>query len=155
MSSSVENSFGEWLIPPTLGMKIAMAMVPSAHAAIGADSWLMPQVAIGADCMVGARVRLHSGVVLGSDGFGYEFVAGHIEGIGTILNCSLFSPMFVFQEQAAVIEAAEGIQDRLAKDNLKLVIDVSPDIGGGFGNKVPIYPGYVCAIVASIGACGA
>ena len=24
------------------------------------------------------------------------------------------------------------------------------DIGGGFGNKVPIYPGYVCAIVGSI-----
>ncbi len=27
---------------------------------------------------------------------------------------------------------------------------VSPDIGGGFGNKVPIYPGYVCAIVGSL-----
>ncbi|OIQ98526.1 carbon monoxide dehydrogenase large chain [mine drainage metagenome] len=27
---------------------------------------------------------------------------------------------------------------------------ISPDIGGGFGNKVGIYPGYVCAIVASI-----
>ncbi|HTY72661.1 MAG TPA: aerobic carbon-monoxide dehydrogenase large subunit [Actinomycetes bacterium] len=27
---------------------------------------------------------------------------------------------------------------------------ISPDIGGGFGNKVPIYPGYVCAIVSSI-----
>ena len=27
---------------------------------------------------------------------------------------------------------------------------IAPDIGGGFGNKVPIYPGYVCAIVASI-----
>ena len=27
---------------------------------------------------------------------------------------------------------------------------VSPDIGGGFGNKVPIYPGYVCAIAGSI-----
>src|SRR3954467_1959317 len=27
---------------------------------------------------------------------------------------------------------------------------ISPDIGGGFGNKVPIYPGYVCAIVGSI-----
>ncbi len=27
---------------------------------------------------------------------------------------------------------------------------VSPDIGGGFGNKVPVYPGYVVAIVASI-----
>jgi aerobic carbon-monoxide dehydrogenase large subunit len=27
---------------------------------------------------------------------------------------------------------------------------ISPDIGGGFGNKVPIYPGYVCAIAGSM-----
>jgi len=27
---------------------------------------------------------------------------------------------------------------------------ISPDIGGGFGNKVGVYPGYVCAIVSSI-----
>src|ERR1700722_14429764 len=27
---------------------------------------------------------------------------------------------------------------------------ISPDVGGGFGNKVPIYPGYVCSIVASM-----
>jgi aerobic carbon-monoxide dehydrogenase large subunit len=27
---------------------------------------------------------------------------------------------------------------------------VAGDIGGGFGNKVPIYPGYVCAIVGSL-----
>jgi carbon-monoxide dehydrogenase large subunit len=27
---------------------------------------------------------------------------------------------------------------------------IAPDIGGGFGNKVGIYPGYVCAVVASI-----
>ena len=27
---------------------------------------------------------------------------------------------------------------------------ISPDIGGGFGNKVGAYPGYICAIVASI-----
>ena len=26
---------------------------------------------------------------------------------------------------------------------------ISPDVGGGFGNKVPIYPGYVCAAIAS------
>jgi carbon-monoxide dehydrogenase large subunit len=30
---------------------------------------------------------------------------------------------------------------------------VSPDIGGGFGNKVPIYPAYICAVVGSI-MCG-
>ena len=38
----------------------------------------------------------------------YEFVAGHIDGIGTILNCSLFSPMFEFEEQEAAIEAANA-----------------------------------------------
>jgi aerobic carbon-monoxide dehydrogenase large subunit len=27
---------------------------------------------------------------------------------------------------------------------------VSPDLGGGFGSKVPVYPGYVCAIAASM-----
>ncbi|HKE86663.1 MAG TPA: aerobic carbon-monoxide dehydrogenase large subunit [Vicinamibacterales bacterium] len=27
---------------------------------------------------------------------------------------------------------------------------VSPDIGGGFGNKVPVYPGYVCAVVGAL-----
>ena len=27
---------------------------------------------------------------------------------------------------------------------------ISPDVGGGFGNKVGAYPGYICAIVASI-----
>jgi carbon-monoxide dehydrogenase large subunit len=27
---------------------------------------------------------------------------------------------------------------------------ISPDIGGGFGNKVPVYPGYVCAIAGTI-----
>jgi carbon-monoxide dehydrogenase large subunit len=27
---------------------------------------------------------------------------------------------------------------------------ISPDIGGGFGGKVPIYPGYVCATAASL-----
>ena len=26
---------------------------------------------------------------------------------------------------------------------------ISPDVGGGFGNKVPVYPGYVCAIAAA------
>jgi aerobic carbon-monoxide dehydrogenase large subunit len=27
---------------------------------------------------------------------------------------------------------------------------ISPDVGGGFGNKVPIYPGYLCAMVGSM-----
>jgi aerobic carbon-monoxide dehydrogenase large subunit len=35
----------------------------------------------------------------------------------------------------------------IPENNIRVI---SPDIGGGFGNKVPIYPGYVCAIVASL-----
>ncbi len=27
---------------------------------------------------------------------------------------------------------------------------ISPDVGGGFGNKVPLYPGYLCAIVGAM-----
>ena len=27
---------------------------------------------------------------------------------------------------------------------------IAPDLGGGFGGKVPIYPGYVIAIAASV-----
>jgi carbon-monoxide dehydrogenase large subunit len=27
---------------------------------------------------------------------------------------------------------------------------ISPDVGGGFGNKVPVYPGYVCALAAAM-----
>ena len=27
---------------------------------------------------------------------------------------------------------------------------MSPDLGGGFGNKVPVYPGYVCAVVGAL-----
>jgi carbon-monoxide dehydrogenase large subunit len=35
----------------------------------------------------------------------------------------------------------------LPEQNIQVI---SPDIGGGFGNKVPIYPGYVLSIVGSI-----
>ncbi len=35
----------------------------------------------------------------------------------------------------------------LAEHKIRIMCN---DIGGGFGNKVPIYPGYVCAIVASL-----
>ena len=39
----------------------------------------MPHVTIAAECVVKNRVRLHAGVVVGSDGFGYEFVQGRHE----------------------------------------------------------------------------
>ena len=38
--------------------------------------WLSPRVTLERDTSLGKRVRLHSGVVLGCDGFGYELVEG-------------------------------------------------------------------------------
>ncbi len=35
----------------------------------------------------------------------------------------------------------------LSEENIRIV---SPDIGGGFGGKVPVYPGYVIAVAASV-----
>jgi len=43
------------------------------RARIGSDCELMPHVTVADHCRLGDRVRLHAGVVVGSDGFGYEF----------------------------------------------------------------------------------
>jgi len=48
-------------------------------ARIGDDCWLMPGVILAAECVLRNRVRLQPGVVVGSDGFGYEFVGGRHE----------------------------------------------------------------------------
>src|SRR2546427_8766034 len=46
-----------------------------------------------------------------------------------------------------IIRAAVALVAELPEHMIRIV---SPDIGGGFGNKVPVYPGYVCSILASI-----
>jgi carbon-monoxide dehydrogenase large subunit len=46
-----------------------------------------------------------------------------------------------------VVRTVAAILSGIEEHNIRVV---SPDIGGGFGNKVGVYPGYVCAIVASI-----
>ncbi len=41
-----------------------------ADTVIGADSWLHPNVSIYPDCRIGERTLIHSGAVVGADGFG-------------------------------------------------------------------------------------
>lgn len=53
-------------------------------AAIGANCWIQPGCVIAAGCELRQRVRLQPGVVLGSDGFGYEFVNGRHEKVPQI-----------------------------------------------------------------------
>ena len=46
-----------------------------------------------------------------------------------------------------IIRAAVAMVAELPEHMIRIV---SPDLGGGFGNKVPVYPGYVISILASI-----
>ncbi len=58
------------------------------NARIGADCWLMPGTIVATECVLGQRVRLQPGAVVGSDGFGYEFIQGRhakIPQVGTVI----------------------------------------------------------------------
>ena len=61
------------------GVRIGVRAVVGANcfvgeqAAIGDDTRLYPLVTVRERCVIGARVILHSGVVIGADGFGYDF----------------------------------------------------------------------------------
>jgi carbon-monoxide dehydrogenase large subunit len=46
-----------------------------------------------------------------------------------------------------VYRTALAIVTGIPEDKIHVI---SPDIGGGFGNKVPVYPGYVCAVVGAL-----
>ncbi|MGB1643638.1 MAG: aerobic carbon-monoxide dehydrogenase large subunit [Ilumatobacteraceae bacterium] len=46
-----------------------------------------------------------------------------------------------------IIRAAVALVAELPEHMIRII---SPDLGGGFGNKVPVYPGYVISILASI-----
>jgi UDP-3-O-[3-hydroxymyristoyl] glucosamine N-acyltransferase len=55
--------------------------VIGAGASIGAHSRLAPRVTVGADCHLGQRCIVHSGVVIGADGFGFAPTEGRWEKI--------------------------------------------------------------------------
>ncbi len=75
------------------GASIGAGTVIGAHsyigheATIGDDCHIHPRVTVGFRCKIGSRVILHSGAVLGSDGFGFELQEGRqvkIQQIGIV-----------------------------------------------------------------------
>jgi UDP-3-O-[3-hydroxymyristoyl] glucosamine N-acyltransferase len=54
------------------------------NASIGENCWIQPGCTIASGCELKSRVRLQPGVVIGSDGFGYEFVNGRHEKVPQI-----------------------------------------------------------------------
>ncbi len=63
------------------GAVIAAQCHVGAHARIGEDTRLAAQVVVGERCRIGARCILHSGAVIGADGFGFAPTPTHWEKI--------------------------------------------------------------------------
>src|SRR2546429_3858195 len=59
---------------------------------------------------------------------------------------TLFPYTTLFRSVRTVLALVAG-HVGLSEERIRVV---SPDIGGGFGGKVPVYPGYVVAIAASV-----
>ncbi len=58
------------------GVELGVGSYVGRGARIGRDSKLFANATVHEGCLLGERVILHSGVVIGADGFGYEFVEG-------------------------------------------------------------------------------
>jgi UDP-3-O-[3-hydroxymyristoyl] glucosamine N-acyltransferase len=58
------------------GTRIGAGTVVGENAVIGEDCEIGPNVSIREGCILGDRVIVHPGVVIGGDGFGFEFVEG-------------------------------------------------------------------------------
>jgi carbon-monoxide dehydrogenase large subunit len=57
---------------------------------------------------------------------------------------------WVTSQAPHIVRAAVALIAELPEHQIRVI---SPDVGGGFGNKVPVYPGYVACILSSI-LCG-
>ncbi|MEZ7822629.1 MAG: molybdopterin-dependent oxidoreductase, partial [Candidatus Nanopelagicales bacterium] len=55
--------------------------------------------------------------------------------------------VYMTSQAPHIVRAAVAMVAELPEHMVRII---SPDLGGGFGNKVPIYPGYVISILASI-----
>ena len=55
--------------------------------------------------------------------------------------------VYMTSQAPHIVRSAVAMVAELPEHMVRIV---SPDLGGGFGNKVPIYPGYVVSILASI-----
>jgi UDP-3-O-[3-hydroxymyristoyl] glucosamine N-acyltransferase len=69
------------------GSRIGAGAFIGPDAVVGEDCEVAPNVTICQGCQIGDRVILHPGVVVGADGFGFEFVEGRhrkIEQLGIV-----------------------------------------------------------------------
>ena len=71
------------------GVTIGVGAYVGADVTIGEETWLHPRAVVHERCAIGKRVVLHSGSVIGSEGFGWAFIEGRLERIPQVGNVVL------------------------------------------------------------------
>ncbi len=70
------------------GVRLDAQVVLGEGSTVGAGSWLKPRVTLAEACRIGARAIVHSGAVIGADGFGFAPNQGRwekIEQLGAVV----------------------------------------------------------------------
>jgi UDP-3-O-[3-hydroxymyristoyl] glucosamine N-acyltransferase len=113
------------------------------HSAIGARSRLFPDVTVYPHSSVGERVIMHSGVRIGSDGFGYVFRDGRHDKIPHVGRCLIGDDVEI---------GANTTIDRGSIDDTLIGAGTKIDNLVQIGHNVRI--GRLCMIMAQVGIAG-
>jgi len=100
--------------------KIMPGCVILPYSTIGADTIIFPNVTIYPYCKVGNACRIHAGTVIGSDGFGYNFLDGEHKKIwhlyGVVIEDEVEIGSNANIDNGAFIETRIGFRSRVDND---------------------------------------
>jgi UDP-3-O-[3-hydroxymyristoyl] glucosamine N-acyltransferase len=99
------------------GVRIKEHCVIGQHAAVGAGSRLSARVTLGDGCLIGERCIIHSGVVIGADGFGFAPHDGRWEKIEQLGNVRIGNDVEI---GANTCIDRGALQDTIIEDGVKL-----------------------------------
>jgi len=143
-----EVSIGPWCViePGAVIGDRAIVMAQcyvGARAAIREDTLLYPHVTVREECTIGARGILHSGVVIGSDGFGFAFDKGRYHKVPQVGNVTVGDDVEI---------GANTTIDRATTDSTRIGDGTKIDNLVQIGHNVSI--GRHCIVVAQVGISG-
>jgi UDP-3-O-[3-hydroxymyristoyl] glucosamine N-acyltransferase len=99
------------------GVHIGAHCVVGQNASVGQGSRLSARVTLGDDCSIGARCIVHSGVVIGADGFGFAPHAGRWEKIEQLGHVRIGNDVEI---GANTCIDRGSLQDTVIEDGVKL-----------------------------------
>ena len=113
------------------------------QASIGDDCLLYPHVSVREECVIGSRCILHSGAIIGADGFGFAFDAGRYHKV----------------PQVGIVQIGDDVEiganttvDRATTDATRIGDGTKIDNLVQIGHNVQI--GRHCIVVAQVGISG-